>query len=239
MKKAILLSSVFAIGAAFAGTTTVDGQNVLGTLKFSTEGRPNQMLVAVPFAGYGAGNISPTDLVSTSGLPEGTILRAVNSDGSGYDVWRVTAGKTWESVSAVSVGEQPKALGSTATGRGSSLWLDFSTVSKQPGDVLLLGQMGASSGAVTLAKDKLNLIGNPLVADGFNLAADGVVAGAGAEDVIYVQTGSGVLKTYKFSATKNGWTYTDQTGMHEVKSITVNAGEGCWFFAKSATAVNF
>lgn len=239
MKKAILLSSVFAIGAAFAGTTTVDGQNVLGTLKFSTEGRPNQMLVAVPFAGYGAGNISPTDLVSTSGLPEGTILRAVNSDGSGYDVWRVTDAKTWEKVNTVSVGDQPKALGSTAAGRGSSLWLDFPTTVSKPGDVLLLGQMGASSGAVTLAKDKLNLIGNPSATGSFDLAANGVVAGAGAGDMIYVQTGSGVLKTYKFSATKKGWTYTDQTGMHEVKSITVNAGEGCWFFAKSATSVNF
>lgn len=237
MKKAILLSSVFAIGAAFAGTTTVDGQNVLGTLKFSTEGRPNQMLVAVPFAGYGAGNISPTNLVSTSGLPEGTILRAVNSDGSGYDVWRVTDAKTWEKVNTVSVGDQPKAPGSTAAGRGSSLWLDFSTVSK-PGDVLLLGQMGASSGAVKLAEG-MNLIGNPSATGSFNLAAGGVVTDAGAGDMIYVQTGSGVLKTYKFSATKDGWTYTDQSGVHVVESITVNAGEGCWFYAKSATKVNF
>lgn len=232
MKKAILLSSVFAIGAAFA--TEVTSGNAIGVLKFSTTDRPAVMLVAVPFAGYGSAdcNVKVTDLISTSGLPNGTILRAARETQGEYDVWHLVNGQ-WEPSDVViinDVGQGEISNAGSATdktiGRGNSVWLDFTNVAK-PTEVTLLGQM-PGSGSLTLASGKWNLIGNPGVASTFDLNT--AITGVGKGDQICVQDSNGNLTTYMYST---AWKYRNaETGMMtQVESLTIAPGAGCWYKA--------
>lgn len=231
MKKAILLSSVFAIGAAFA--TDVESGNAIGVLKFSTENRPAVMLVAVPFAGYGSAdcNVKVTDLISTAGLPDGTILRAASATENKYDAWRLESGK-WTTIDVVEVDAAGRGkisnAGSAADktiGRGNSVWLDFTNVAK-PTEVTLLGQM-PGSGSLTLASGKWNLIGNPGVTSTFDLNT--AITGVGKGDQICVQDSNGNLTTYMYST---AWKYRGADGkMNTVTSLTIAPGEGCWYKA--------
>lgn len=240
MKKAILLSSVLAIGAAFA--TDVTSGNAIGVLKFSTTDRPAVMLVAVPFAGYGsaASNVKVTDLILTAGLPDGTILRAARETQGEYDVWHIENGQ-WEpsevvTINAAGQGEASNA-GSAADktiGRGNSVWLDFTGIDQsgtKPANVTLLGQM-PGEGSLALASGKWSLIGNPGVTSDFNLIS--AIENAGVGDQICVQHTSGYLKIYTYSGT--AWqTRDDETyKITEVSSLFIKDGEGCWYFAKGA-----
>lgn len=236
MKKAILLSSVLAIGAAFA--TDVTSGNAIGVLKFSTSGRPAVMLVAVPFAGYGSAdcNVRVTDLISTAGLPDGTILRAARETQGEYDVWHLVNGQ-WEPSEVVIINDAGQGKSSNAgsaddktIGRGNSVWLDFSGLTK-PANVTLLGQM-PGSGSLALASEKWNLIGNPGVANGFDII--GAIVKAGNEDKICIQHTSGTLTTYE--RLDDGWWIRDpDSGFpSEVTTLPIKDGEGCWYFAKGA-----
>ena len=234
MKKAILLSSVLAIGAAFA--TDVTSGNAIGVLKFSTSGRPAVMLVAVPFAGYGSAdcNVRVTDLISTAGLPNGTILRAASATENKYDAWRLESGK-WTTIDVVEVDAAGRGkisnAGSAADktiGRGNSVWLDFTNLDK-PDDVTLLGQMPVS-GSLALASGKWNLIGNPGVATAFSLKS--AIANAGTRDRICVQDANGNLKDYTYSG--GNWKFRGPDGKEKAvgeDGLIVKDGEGCWYFA--------
>lgn len=234
MKKAILLSSVFAIGAAFA--TDVESGNAIGVLKFSTTDRSAVMLVAVPFAGYGSAdcNVKVTDLISTAGLPDGTILRAASATENKYDAWRLESGK-WTTIDVVEVDAAGRGkisnAGSAADktiGRGNSVWLDFTNVAK-PTEVTLLGQM-PGSGSLALASGKWSLIGNPGVTSTFDLNT--AIKNAGTRDQICVQDAAGNLKNYTYSSGK--WKTRASDGkVKEVSStdLIIKAGEGCWYFA--------
>ena len=232
MKKAILLSSVFAIGAAFA--TEVTSGNAIGVLKFSTSGRPAEMLVAVPFAGYGSEkcNVRVTDLISTAGLPENTILRAARETQGEYDVWHLVNGQ-WEPSEVVTIDAIGQGMIGTAgsaadktIGRGNSVWLDFTNVAK-PTEVTLLGQM-PGEGSLALASGKWNLIGNPGVESTFDLKS--AITGVDKGDQICVQDSNGNLTTYMYST---AWKYRNaETGMMtQVESLTIAPGEGCWYKA--------
>ena len=233
MKKAILLSSVFAIGAAFA--TDVESGNAIGVLKFSTTDRPAVMLVAVPFAGYGSAacNVKVTDLISIAGLPDGTILRAARETQGEYDVWHLVNGQ-WEPSEVVTIDAAGQGKISNAgsaddkaIGRGNSVWLDFSGLTK-PANVTLLGQM-PGSGSLTLASGKWSLIGNPGVANDFDII--GAIVKAGNGDKICIQHTSGTLTTYERS--DSDWCTRDpDTGIPgEVTTLYIKNGEGCWYFA--------
>lgn len=240
MKKAILLSSVLAIGAAFA--TDVTSGNAIGVLKFSTENRSAVMLVAVPFAGYGSAacDVKVTDLISTSGLPDGTILRAARATQGEYDVWHLENGQ-WEpsevvTINAAGQGEVSNAGSAVdkTIGRGNSVWLDFSDLTEpltKPANVTLLGQMpGPGEGSLTLASGKWSLIGNPGVTASFNLKS--AITNAGTRDRICVQDANGNLKDYTYSG--GDWKFRDSDGKVQAvgeDGLIVKDGEGCWYFA--------
>ena len=243
MKKAILLSSVLAIGAAFA--TEVTSGNAIGVLKFPTTNRPAVMLVAVPFAGYGseACNVKVTDLISTSGLPEGTVLRAASATANKYDAWRLEGGR-WTPIEAVTIDDagvgKISTTGSAADktiGRGNSVWLDFSDLTEpltKPANVTLLGQMPMpGEGSLTLAPGKWSLIGNPGVTASFNLKS--AIMNAGTRDRICVQDANGNLKDYTYSG--GDWKFRGSDGTVQAVGeggLIVRDGEGCWYFANGA-----
>ena len=236
MKKAILLSSVFAVGAAFA--TEVTSGNAIGVLKFSTTDRPAEMLVAVPFAGYGSAacNVKVTDLISTAGLPENTVLRVASATPNKYDAWKLV-GHEWIPLNVAEIDSKGQGkvsdIGSAADktiGRGNSVWLDFTGLEK-PTSVTLLGQE-PGEGSLALVSGKWNLIGNPGVTTTFDLASS--ITGVGTRDQICVQDANGKLTTYTCTYSDKSWkwkTRNDDGITITVKSLTIKPGEGCWYFA--------
>ena len=240
MKKAILLSSVFAVGAAFAAE--VESVNAIGVLKFSTTDRPAVMLVAVPFAGYGSENcnVRVTDLISTSGLPNGTILRAARETQGEYDVWHLENGQ-WVPSEVVAINDAGQGKISNAgsatdktIGRGNSVWLDFTNLTEPdtiPGNVTLLGQMPDSGSlALALASGKWSLIGNPGVTASLNLVSS--IKNAGVGDKICIQAANGYLTTYTYSSTDSGcWKARVGGKPTKFEAINIKDGEGCWYYA--------
>lgn len=233
MKKTILLSSLFAVGAAFATGTDVESGNAVGALNVNLDNNKST-LIAVPFVGYGdAGAVAVQDMVKTSDLADGSKLYVADGEG-GYHVWELQSG-SWTSVKKVTIskmgqpiaGETPSSDAFTAK-RGDSFWLKpIFTTGKDAGTVFLLGQGETAQGSSTVAAG-WNLIGNTAT-----IAKD-VPAGAEGEKVC-VPNEAGGLDTYTWRAAKSGW----MKGREAIKTITIQPGQGFWFLAKSDKTIQW
>ena len=240
MNRTILLASIFAAGAAFADdpvnvNNPVVSTNAIGVLQVATTEKPRQILLSAPFAGYDGKSIAATDLVSPANLPEGTALHVAN--GSDYDSWTVSSSGQWEPVTAIQVGGEGKGAsvgGSGTVGRGNAFWLEFPENSEKPTSVTLVGQEDTKAKQVVLVQKKWNLVGNPGVG-AFDLLAAGKIERVedGDGDQICIQKKDGTLKTYRYNG--EAW----YSGWDKFTSIWVQPGDGCWFYAASATAINF
>ena len=239
MNRTILLASIFAAGAAFADPVNVNNpvvsENAIGVLQVATTEKPRQILLSAPFAGYVGESIAATNLVSPANLPVGTALRVAN--GSDYDSWTVNLSRQWEPVTAIQVGGEGKVAsvgGSGTVGRGNAFWLEFPENSEKPTSVTLVGQEDTKAKQVVLVQKKWNLVGNPGVG-AFDLLAAGKIERVedGDGDQICIQKKDGTLKTYRYNG--EAW----YSGWDKFTSIWVQPGDGCWFYAASATAINF
>ena len=221
MKKTILLSSIFAVGAALA--TTVDSPNVIGTLPVAVSA--GQQLMAAPFADSD-GTIAVNDMVKTADLTDGDALYVATSDG--YDKWTFDAeNRKWKPAKKVTIG----AGGVAAEGesfsatdvkvkRGDAFWLQTA----KGGNVTLLGSKSEFPPAVAVA-NKWNLVSNPTIEP--KKLAGGVNGDKVA--VPSVET-DGYLTVYTFRS-GSGWWYADSDGRHTGQTVTVPAGKGVWYFA--------
>ena len=245
MKKTILLTSIFAVGAVFAADpapasspASIESQNAIGVLQVATTSKPGKILLAVPFAGYGADEngvgqkIKATELVSPANLADGTKLYVPNATSRKYDVWTVN-NKEWSAVESIDIDKEGLVnkigVGEGTIDHGSAIWLEFPNDTRP--QLTLLGQGDVAKTSIALAKDKWNLIGNPGV-DDFNLVTK--IVGADSGDQITVQKAkSGELKTY--TRIGNAW----YSGRSTASSIVIAPGDGCWIYAKNATVVNF
>lgn len=232
MKKAILFSSIFAIGAAVA----VDSDNAIGvtTIKFNSTDKGIQKLVAVPFDGYVNGAVKVSDLVSPTGLAVGSKLYVVVNNG--YAVWELSEEGEWESANVVSIGKngvQSEVATSfdadkVTVKRGDAFWLEPATGSATT--AYLLGQMpeSTSSGSVTTSAKKWNYIGNPLT-----VAAK--FSGAESGDKVYVQDANG--KQMSCLLKSEGWQY--RNGAGKIVTVSFGPGEGFWFYSASARTLTW
>ena len=102
--KSIFAASLLVAGAAFADTTTVDTEYVLGVLPVAVT---NETIVAIPWieAGGASAGIAVTNLIKTATLAVGDILYwydpSANKGNGSYYTWKVSesAGvKYWENV---------------------------------------------------------------------------------------------------------------------------------------------
>lgn len=223
MKKAILFSSIFAIGAAVA----VDSDNAIGVTTVGLTGKGAQKLVAVPFAGYGDGDVKVSDLVSPSGLKAGSKLYVATA--KGYAVWSLlTDGGDWSSVNIVNiqdrstVEEESFAADSVKVKRGDAFWLEPATGSAET--AYLLGQKPAEpgSGTVSATGGKWNLVSNPLL-------TQGAFTGAEAGDIIYIQGANGAQVRCQMLDGK--WKYRAADGT--ITEATFASGDGFWFNPKA------
>lgn len=233
MKKAILFSSIFAIGAAVA----VDSDNAIGVATIDPTDKGDQKLVAVPFDGYVDGAVNVSDLVSPTGLAEGSKLYVVVNNG--YAVWNLSKEGDWVSANVVSIGKngvQSEVATSfeadkVTVKRGDAFWLEPATGSATT--AYLLGQMpdSISSGSVTTSAGKWNYIGNPLT-------VKATLSGSFASgDVIIKQTSTGVQKNYTYG--NDAWNSRSGLSKTTDSAISLQPGEGCWFKGVSAREISF
>ena len=233
MKKTILLSSLFAVGAAFA--TTVESGNAVGALdKQISTSDANQILISVPFLGYeNGGAVKVCDMVKTSNLDEGSKLYVPDDKGT-YNTWTLNASGEWVADLKVTIvnfgtpGVEPSDNQANATvERGSAFWLQPKFRTGTTTDtIFLLGQGVADDGQSTAAQG-WNLIGNASLKD-----VDLKDLEAATDDQIVVQE-NGALRYYTFKEGK-GWRYTNGGKWVANGLVTIKPGQGLWY--KPATA---
>ena len=233
MKKAILFSSIFAIGAAVA----VDSDNAIGVTTVGLTGKGAQKLVAVPFAGYGDGDVKVSDLVSPSGLKAGSKLYVATA--KGYAVWSLsTDGGDWAPVNIVSiqnrstVEEASFEADSVTVKRGDAFWLEPADADESATIAYLLGQKPEKpgEGTVSATGGKWNLVSNPLL-------TVGTFTGAVAGDVIYIQGADGAQvrcqMVKEMVNEKEVWNWKYRAANGEVVTATFAPGDGFWFYPKA------
>ena len=228
MKKTILLSSVLAVGAAFAVTSTEVASTEVGVMGVAMPTKA--ALIAVPFLGYDTTDIVVADMVNTAELAAGSKLYVPNDSGK-YDVWTLNASKQWEKTSSnVVIGNDGAESGETAnanevtTKRGGSFWLEPAKDSSD--NCYLLGKPASGDGSSAVVPGKWNLIGNTSGAE-VTLSQTGFLPG----DRVAVPSGD-YLKIYSWDKDK-GWWLTRKQIEQEIK---VPAGTGIWFFAAAKSS---
>ena len=255
MKKIVLLSSICAMGAVFAADIegTNDCSNVIGALANPTDGKPQKILVAVPFLGYGAGDandVSVSNLIATANLPDNTYLRVVTEvDGrtvKSWRSWRLESGK-WikigpfevDNESDVTVVTQAEGVEAdvATVGRGTSFWLEFDQVKDKttvPSSFYTLGQVDSSvAKSIELVSGKWNLVGNPGVGE-FDILQHLDSSDLTAKDQISVQSPTGLQVSYLYTGT--AW----KRGTKICESIMIGRGQGCWIrLAKNGARFSF
>lgn len=236
MKKTILLSSILAVGAAFAEApgTDVESANLVGALDVTISTTRAQTLVSVPFLGYGGGAVTVQDMVKTSNLGEGSKLYVADGSG-GYNTWTLNAGGTWVADGKVIIGDDGSAStgasehqGTATVARGGAFWIKPSNTSGNK--VYLLGQGDTTAGSSTVVPNVWNLVGNT-AAEAKTIATSGYTAG----DKICVQKDdtNGTLLTYTYrSKDPAGWYKAGK-----LETLTIQPGQGFWFFSKGTTSI--
>ena len=222
MKKTILLSSLFAVGAAFAGEVT--NANAVAALDFAVTTAAAQTLVAVPFEGFEeGGKVKVNDIVKTSDLGDGSKLYVPNAEGK-YDTWTLTEGE-WEADVQVEIGTagtpvEKVGVNSTdvSVDRGDAFWIQPTAA----GTIYLLGQ-GTDPGTSTAVKNCWNLIGNASIAKK-TIGLDTIKGKDGDQIVVQVD---GLLRYYTYT-TDNGWRYKEK-GKWKSDSLVIKAGQGFWY----------
>lgn len=124
--KSIFAASLLVAGAAFADTTTVDTEYVLGVLPVAVT---NETIVAIPWieAGGGSSSIAVTNLIKTSTLAVGDTLYWYDTGTGKYHSWSVVEGSPnyWGSVKIVSDLGEDAVIAATQTvlNRGQAVFL--------------------------------------------------------------------------------------------------------------------
>ena len=226
MKKTILLSSILAVGAAFADATVNSTEvGVMGVAM------PKQAaLIAVPFLGYNDGDIVVAEMVNTAELAAGSKLYVPNASGN-YDVWTLVEGKWSKTEENVVIGDNTASNVGTpdankvTTERGGSFWLEPASGTSAD-NCYLLGKPG-EDGSSKIVANKWNLIGNTA-----GVAKD-VPAGAEGEKVC-VPNAAGGLDTYTYRAKAKGWA---KEGARTADTVTIEPGQGFWYLSKGTTSI--
>ena len=239
MKKTILLSSLFAVGAALA--TTVESGNAVGALDKAIDKTTDakQILISVPFLGYeNDGAVKVCDMVKTSNLDAGSKLYVPDGTGT-YNTWTlklVNEKLEWvadEKVTIVkggapSVGTSDNQNDATVE-RGSAFWLEPVFQSGKSSDtIFLLGQAADGAGSSTADNDGWHLLGNASV------DAKVITGVCDKDDTIVVQV-NGRLRYYTYSTKKNAWRYTTDKGTLSdpaTDPLTIAPGQGFWYNSK-------
>ena len=252
-----MLGVLFAAVAAAVEVDTLNGSNLLGLVRITSDAEYLPIAVACGAVGWGDAAPSADALVLTAGLAPGDSLYVydrVNAQYRVFDLVRNEDGDEWQgrNVVHVSDGQAEEVAGAVAGDTplavGYGVWLHRPGAAKRANQtVLVVGQVLKSKVTVDLAAAPAGkafgqtLFGVPATATGdFRLnggAVDWKAAGAAAGDEIRVPQADGSLATIRFDGTK--WTrryYVIVNGIKRLKTDTdpsLAAGTAAWYARKA------
>ena len=250
-----MLGALFAAVAAAVEVDTLNGSNLLGLVRITSDAEYLPIAVACGAVGWGDAPPSADALVLTAGLVPGDSLYVydrVNAQYRVFDLVRNEDGYEWRgrNVVHVSDGQAEEAAGAAAGDTplavGYGVWLHRPGAATRANQtVLVVGQVLKSEVTVELAAAPAGkafgqtLFGVPATAGGdFRLnGVDWAAAGAAKGDEIRVPQADGTLATIRFDGKK--WTrryYTIVNGIKRLKTDTdptLTAGTAAWYARKA------
>ena len=250
-----MLGALFAAVAAAVEVDTLNGSNLLGLVRITSEAEYLPIAVDCGAVGWVDAAPSADALVLTAGLDPGDSLYVYDRANAQYrvfDLVRNEDGDEWRGRNVVHVSDGQAeevagaAAGDTPLAVGYGVWLHRPGAAKRANQtVLVVGQVLTSKVTVELAAAPAGkafgqtLFGVPATAAGdFRLnGVDWAAAGAAAGDEIRVPQADGSLTTIRFDGTK--WTrryYTIVNGIKRLKTDTdptLTAGTAAWYARKA------
>jgi len=244
MKAKVFSASLLFAGLAFAGTTEVTNEYVLGAMPLAISG--TEVIINIPWveAGTAGGGVAVTNLVKTTGLTEGDNLLWYSPSDRKYRIWQAADHEGvlyWDAVSSITgIGETRVASDSPVLARGQALILKRQTTG-DPTTIYIVGQYtSASASAITVSKG-FNLLAPPIVGGSVDLAdPDRDWTGAANGDAIILASGTRYVRN---NGSWGQWTYDTETGLWSFEavnsSIPVYAGQGIWYERFANTSFDF
>lgn len=252
-----MLGALFAAVATAVEVDTLNGSNLLGLVRITSEAEYLPIAVDCGAVGWVDAAPSADALVLTAGLAPGDSLYVydrVNAQYRVFDLVRNEDGDEWRGRNVVHVSDGQAeevagaAAGDTPLAVGYGVWLHRPGAATRANQtVLVVGQVLTSKVTVELAAAPAGkafgqtLFGVPVPATGdFRLnggAVDWAAAGAAAGDEIRVPQADGSLTTIRFDGTK--WTrryYTIVNGVKRLKTDNnpaLTAGTAAWYARKA------
>ena len=252
-----MLGALFAAVAAAVEVETLNGSNLLGLVRITSDAEYLPIAVDCGAVGWVDAAPSADALVLTAGLKPGDSLYVydrVNAQYRVFDLVRNEDGDEWRGRNVVHVSDGQAeevagaAAGDTPLAVGYGVWLHRPGAATRANQtVLVVGQVLTSKVTVKLAAAPAGkafgqtLFGVPATATGdFRLnggAVDWAAAGAAAGDEIRVPQADGSLTTIRFDGTK--WTrryYTIVNGVKRLKTDNnpaLTAGTAAWYARKA------
>ena len=250
-----MLGALFAAVAAAVEVDTLNGSNLLGLVRITSDAEYLPIAVACGAVGWGDAPPSADALVLTAGLDPGDSLYVYDRANAQYrvfDLVRNEDGDEWRGRNVVHVSDGQAeevagaAAGDTPLAVGYGVWLHRpGAATRANRTVLVVGQVLKSKVTVELAAAPAGkafgqtLFGVPATAAGdFRLnGVDWAAAGAAAGDEIRVPQADGSLATIRFDGAK--WTrryYIVVNGIKRLKTDnnpTLTAGTAAWYARKA------
>lgn len=252
-----MLGALFAAVAAAVEVDTLNGSNLLGLVRITSDAEYLPIAVACGAVGWGDAAPSADALVLTAGLKPGDSLYVYDRAKAQYrvfDLVRNEDGDEWQGRNVVHVSDGQAeevagaAAGDTPLAVGYGVWLHRPGAATRANQtVLVVGQVLKSKVTVELAAAPAGkafgqtLFGVPATATGdFHLnggAVNWAAAGAAAGDEIRVPQADGSLATIRFDGTK--WTRRYYIVVNGIKRLRIDpdpalaAGTAAWYARKA------
>lgn len=247
--KYIFVASLLVAGAAFADTTTVDAEYVLGVFPVSVSA--GETIINVPWVESGAtgSGVAVSNLVKTAGLAVGDSILWYDTTNRRFDAWKVVLGedettKYWQATESIdSYGNRAfTAADATSLNKGQAIILKVASATT----AYIVGQYSAGNGsgvdvaAGTVANPVYTLFAPPVVSGNYAVSNMNFSSTPNTKDEIWLANGA-VLKyrqvsqenkNYqwkKYTTTDNGLTYTIDN------NPTIPAGTGAWYVSRGGS----
>lgn len=163
MKKSIFAVSLFVAGLAFAGTTTITNDYIIGVMPVSITN--TQVILSVPWVQPGGGDaIAVSNFVKTAGLTDNDTLTWYDGSAKKYNIWSLDATSAgtnyWQSVPTVEENSIYAVDPANAVlKQGNAVVLNRASSNET---VYVIGQVGTNSTiTTTIAASAVSLIAPP------------------------------------------------------------------------------
>ena len=229
MKKSVFFASALVAGFAFAGTTEVTDEYVVGALPVAMAANQHDIVLNIPWieSGTSSGGVAVTNLVKTANLAAGDLLLWYNN--GSYEGWSAkSSGEVlyWEPTTiAKSAGIAAATAATTPSlSRGQALVLHRAGTAAT--NIYVVGQYaGNSSASSTIASGTpaapvYSLVAPPNVSGAVNLK-EKLTGAVNGDSVTFMKNGS--MVSYYYDGTQWGYDSMNEQGRPAFNAATDEA----------------